>query len=107
MSPVGITLLMLVAFAGFGWLAARKLAIVARLQAEMRWDRPGARLMAVLVNGFLQSRMVRGDWKPGVMHAVIFAGFLTLLVRKLQLIAIGYDATVTYPGLAGGLFAAV
>jgi Fe-S oxidoreductase len=107
MSPVGITLLMLVAFAGFGWLAARKLAIVVRLQPEMRWDRPGARVMGVVVNGFLQSRMVRGDWKPGVMHAVIFAGFLTLLLRKLQLIAIGYDATVAYPGLAGGLFAAV
>jgi Fe-S oxidoreductase len=60
----------------------------------------------VLVNGFLQSRMVRGEWKPGLMHAVIFLGFLSLLVRKLQLFAIGYEESVTLPGLAGGLFAA-
>jgi Fe-S oxidoreductase len=106
MSPFGITVLMLVAFAGFGYLALRKLAIVASLQPEMRWDRSGLRLKAVLVNGFLQSRMVRGEWKPGIMHAVIFLGFMSLLVRKLQLIAIGYDESVAFPGLAGGWFAA-
>jgi Fe-S oxidoreductase len=106
MSPFGITVLMLVAFAGFGYLASRKLAIVASLQPEIRWDHPGLRLKDVLVNGFLQSRMVRGEWKPGLMHAVIFLGFMSLLVRKLQLIAIGYDESVAVPGLAGGLFAA-
>jgi len=40
------------------------------------------------------------------MHAAIFLGFLSLLVRKLQLIAIGYDESAALPGLAGGLFAA-
>ena len=34
--------------------------------------------------------MVRREWRPGVMHAVIFLGFMSLLLRKLQLIAIGY-----------------
>jgi Fe-S oxidoreductase len=105
MSPIGITVLMLVAFAAFGWLTTRKLAIVASLQPEMRWDHPAKRLKAVLVNGFLQSRMIRGEWKPGVMHATIFLGFMSLLVRKLQLIAIGYYEASTLPGIAGGLFA--
>ena len=105
MSPAGITLLMLAGFAGFCWLAWRKLAIVAALQPEVRWDHPAARLKAVLVNGFLQQRMIARDWKPGLMHAVIFLGFMALLVRKLQLIAIGYHEPFVYPGLAGGLFA--
>jgi Fe-S oxidoreductase len=105
MSPFWITVLMLVALAGFGYLASRKLAIVVSLQTENRFDRPGSRLRSVLVNGFLQSRMVRGEWKPGLMHAIIFLGFLSLLVRKLQLIAIGYDESIVLPGLAGGLFA--
>src|SRR5688572_7328322 len=105
MSPFGITVLLLVALAGFGFLASRKLAIVASLQPEMRWDHPGRRFRNVLVNGFLQSRMIRGEWKPGLMHAVIFLGFMSLLVRKLQLIAIGYDESVVLPGFAGGLFA--
>ncbi|MDZ7590459.1 MAG: (Fe-S)-binding protein [Rubrivivax sp.] len=107
MSPAGITLLMMAGFAGFGWLAWRKLAIVLRLQPEVRWDHPAARLQAVLVNGFLQQRMIARDWKPGLMHAVIFLGFMALLLRKLQLIAIGYHEPFVYPGLAGGLFAAL
>jgi Fe-S oxidoreductase len=105
MSPLGITLLMAVAFAGFGVLAARKLRIVAALQPEVRWDEPLARLGSVLRNGFLQARMVARDWKPGLMHAAIFAGFMTLLLRKLQLIGIGYSEPFTYPGALGGAFA--
>jgi Fe-S oxidoreductase len=104
-SPAAITLLLAVALAGFSALAWRKLAIVARLAPEVRWDHPLARLRSVLVNGFAQSRMVARDWKPGLMHAVIFIGFMTLLARKVQLLAIGYDESFVYPGLSGGLFA--
>ena len=107
MGPIAISLLMLVAFAAFFWLSWRKLAIVAKLQPEVRWDDPGGRMKRVLVNGFLQSRMIKGDWKPGVMHTVIFLGFLTLLVRKIQLLVIGYYEPFAYPGAAGGAFAAL
>jgi Fe-S oxidoreductase len=106
MGPVPLTLLMLAAFAGFGWLAWRKLSIVVRLAPDNRFDHPLARLRAVLVNGFLQRRMVLRDWKPGIMHAAIFLGFMTLLVRKIQLIVIGYYEPFAYPGVAGDFFAA-
>jgi Fe-S oxidoreductase len=104
-SPTGITLLLVVAFAAFATLAARKLAILRHLRPDPRFDAPLARLRTVLVNGFLQRRMIGGEWRPGVMHAAIFAGFLILLFRKLQLIAIGYDEGATYPGAAGLAFA--
>ena len=106
MSPAGITLLMLLAFAGFAWLAWRKLSIVVALQPEARFDAPWQRLKSVLVNGLLQARMVRREWRPGLMHAVIFLGFMSLLLRKLQLIAIGYFETATFPEVLGP-FAAV
>ena len=41
--------------------------------------------------------MVRREWRPGVMHAVIFIGFLSLLLRKLQLNAIGFDENASFP----------
>ena len=50
--------------------------------------------------------MLRGEWRPGLMHAVIFLGFVALLARKVQLLAIGYDEHAALPGLLGGLFAA-
>jgi len=105
MNPLGITLLMLVAFTGFFLLAARKLRLVAALQPEVRWDHPAERLRTVLLDGLLQQRMVRRERRPGVMHAVLFLGFLSLLLRKLQLIVIGYDETFALPGVAGGAFA--
>jgi len=105
MSPVGISLLMAVAFAGFAALAWRKLSIVVSLAPEIRWDRPAARLARLIENGLLQSRMIRGEARPGLMHAVIFAGFLALLARKLQLIVVGYDASFVYPGVIGAAFA--
>ena len=102
MSPIGITLLMAAAFAGFGYLAWRKLAIVARLRPEVRWDHPLARIRRVVVDGLLQSRMIRGEPKAGIMHCVIFTGFLVLLARKIQLIVVGYRrASSTRGGWAG------
>jgi len=50
--------------------------------------------------------MVAGEWKPGIMHAAIFLGFCALLVRKLHLIVIGYDAHAIIPGVAGAAYAA-
>jgi Fe-S oxidoreductase len=105
MSPIAITLLMAVAVAVFSWLAWRKLAIVVRLQPEVRWDHPWARIRRVVVDGLLQSRMIRGEPAAGVMHCIIFTGFMLLLARKVQLIVIGYVPDFVYPGLAGGLFA--
>jgi len=105
MSPIAITLLLLASLVAFGALCVRKLAIVAALQPEVRWDHPVERLTSVLVNGLLQQRMIRREWKPGVMHTVIFLGFVSLLVRKLQLLVIGYHETYAFSGLLGGLFA--
>jgi Fe-S oxidoreductase len=106
LGPAAISVLMLLAFAGFGWLSWRKLAIVAALQPEARLDRPWQRLRSVLVNGLLQQRMLRREWRPGLMHAVLFLGFLSLLLRKLQLIAIGYRESASFPDAFGGPFAA-
>jgi Fe-S oxidoreductase len=107
MSPLGITLLMLAGFAAFGWLAWRKLAIVAALAPEDRLDDPPRRIARLLRVGFGQSRLLSGDFRPGLMHAAIFFGFLTLLVRKLHLIVIGYDPLATIPGAFGAAYTAL
>ena len=106
MGSVGISLLMLLGAAGFAWLAWRKLAVVVALQPQVRWDQPWQRMRSVLRNGFLQQRMVQREWRPGLMHAVIFLGFMSLLVRKLQLLAIGFSETFVWPDAFGGPFAA-
>lgn len=104
MSPIGISVLLLAAFVAFAWFTWRKLAIVAALAPEVRWDHPWERVRSVIRNGLLQGRMVRREWKPGVMHAVIFLGFMSLLVRKVQLIVIGFDEQYAFTGWLGDQF---
>ena len=106
MSPLGIIVLLLAALTAFAWLSARKLRIVTALQPEIRWDHPWDRLRTVVTNGLLQQRMIRREWKPGLMHTVIFLGFVSLLVRKLQLVAIGFDAEFALTGPLGDAFTA-
>ena len=106
MGPWAISLLMIAGFGGFAALAWRKIAIFRALQPEVRWDDVGTRIARVLKMGFGQSRMVAGEWKPGIMHAAIFLGFCALLVRKLHLIVIGYDPLAIIPGAAGAAYAA-
>jgi len=104
LSPLGIVALLLAALAAFVWLSARKLRIVAALQPESRWDHPGDRLRTLVANGLLQQRMIRHDWRPGLMHAIIFLGFVSLLVRKLQLVIIGFDREFALAGPLGDAF---
>ena len=104
MSPTGITALLLAAFAAFAWFTARKLRIVMALAPEARWDQPWSRLRTVVDNGFLQRRMIQREARPGVMHTVIFLGFMSLLVRKFQLVMIGFDATFALTGPLGDVF---
>ena len=106
MSPFGISLLMLLAFAGFAALAWRKLQVVLVLQPVVRWDQPRQRARSVLMNGLLQRRMLQREWTSGLMHAVIFLGFMSLLLRKLQLIVIGYEEHFVFPEAFGSPFAA-
>ena len=105
MGPTFLTLLLAAAFAGFAALAWRKLSIVLALRPLPRFDQPWERLRSVAVNGFLQDRMLRREWRPGLMHTVIFLGFLSLLLRKLHLIAIGYSEYASFPDVLGPLAA--
>ncbi len=107
MGPFAISLLMLAGFAGFGGLVWRRLQVLQALApAADRLGPPMERLASVWRNGFLQQRMVQREPLAGVMHAVIFIGFMSLLLRKLQLIAIGYVETASFPAFFGGPFAA-
>jgi hypothetical protein len=49
--------------------------------------------------------MLQREWPAGLMHAVIFAGFMILLIRKVQLLVIGWYEPFVYPGAFGAGFA--
>jgi Fe-S oxidoreductase len=75
------------ATAGYG--IYRRVLIWRRGQAENRWDRPRERIMLVVKNALLQLRTWRKLY-PGVMHAMIFWGFVVLTIAT-TVVMIDYD----------------
>lgn len=111
MNGIAFTIIVVISFALFFHFLNIRLTIIRSLQPEVRWDRWWERLRNVVQKGFLQQRMIQGDRKPGIMHTIIFWGFMALLFRKLQLFTIAYyddpqaGKFFVYPGLIGGLYA--
>ncbi len=71
-------LLTLLALALFAWGLYRRLQVWQAMgRPELRLERLGERIKTLLANGLLQGRILKDPF-PGVMHALIFFGFLIL-----------------------------
>jgi Fe-S oxidoreductase len=82
-------LLTLAAVSGVVWSLSRKLQLVGAGSREVPLARWGARVRGLLVFAFGQKRMFQ-EPLAGLMHALIFWGFLVFTVRSLSLIAEGF-----------------
>jgi Fe-S oxidoreductase len=72
----------------FAYIAVRRLAPLLRAQRDFRFDRPLARLGKVLQFWLGQWRHPRYRF-AGLLHILIFAGFLMLASRAFALLALG------------------
>ncbi len=97
------SLLLLVSLIAFGWILSRRFALLKRAAADPRGGQWGERMRRLMVIGIGQSRQPR-YLVAGVVHIILFAGFLILSVRSLSLIAEAYA-----PGAAdlGSVYAAI
>lgn len=83
------TVILLLALAAFAWIMRRRLAVMRRAAADPRAGDWGERLRRLLVIGFGQSRQPR-YLVAGVVHIVLFVGFLILSLRSISLIVEAY-----------------
>ena len=99
--PVLHGLLLVAAHAAFAWILLRRSELLRRAAPDPRLDRFGERLRDLLVVGFGQARQPRYP-VAGILHILIFFGFLVLLFRSLTLLGEGFWSGFTLPGLGGG-----
>ena len=84
----------------FSYIVARRLAPLLRAERDFRFDRPCLRLGRVV-------KYWLGQWKQprfptaGILHILVFAGFLLLATRAFTLLALGVDDSFVMPGLGG------
>ncbi len=78
-----LLLLMLAALAAAGWRARRIVRALVKAPREARWDRPWERLAGVGTNIGLHRRLLQIRYS-GVLHLMIFSGFLVLFTAIVQ-----------------------
>jgi Fe-S oxidoreductase len=70
-------------------MSARIGVLRAAQSTDSRGD-VGQRLLGVLINVFGQARLLRGDPSAGIMHFVIFWGFMVLMLNTMHFLVAGF-----------------
>lgn len=84
----------------FSYIVARRLAPLLRGECDFRFDRPLRRLRKVM-------QFWLGQWRhpryrgAGILHILIFAGFIVLATRAFWMLALGVSDDFVMPGLSG------
>jgi len=84
----------------FVYIMARRMAPLVRAAPDPRLDRPWERFRGMLKYAVGQYRHPR-YLLSGVLHIMLFAGFMVLSLRSLTLIMQGFVDGYTLPGLGG------
>jgi Fe-S oxidoreductase len=97
-SHIIFPILMAIALLVFiGIIAVRaRLLIAARPAARL--DRIPARIRRAVVYGLGQKKFLAGEQPAGIMHALIFWGFVVLMIQVITLFGRAFDASWSIPG---------
>jgi Fe-S oxidoreductase len=101
-------LFILIPLAGIGifaWIMRRRIEPLLKAAPDDRFQRIPERIRAVLKIWLGQRRHPRYMF-AGVLHIILFFGFLTLGARSTQLVVLGFVDGFTLPGF-GGIFGVV
>ncbi len=96
---------LLIPVAGIGWftyIIARRAAPLVRALPDQRGDRLFLRVANLVKLWLVQYRQPRYRL-AGIVHIVIFAGFLVLSIRSLSLVIIGVSDEFVMPGFGGAV----
>ncbi|HEX9051832.1 MAG TPA: (Fe-S)-binding protein [Anaeromyxobacter sp.] len=98
MGPSLTAAMLLAGLAFFAFTMTRRLAPLAALRADVRWDRAGERVRTLLAFGLGQRRLPdRGERVPGVLHVLIFVAFLVLALRTVTMFGMGFSGSFHLP----------
>ena len=84
----------------FLYIVAKRLAPFFRAESDLRFDRPLTRLGRVLQYWLGQWRHPRYKF-AGILHILIFAGFILLAARAFTTLIVGVSENFVMPGLSG------
>lgn len=101
-APILALAILVSALALFSYIMFRRLGLLRKLMPDPRLSEVGTRLKLALVYGFGQYRQPR-YLGAGVLHILLFAGFMILSLRSLTLIGQGFSSHFHLPFLTGNV----
>ena len=86
-----LTLGIFVVLTSFIFELWRRLRIVFKGRDSLPFDRFGLRIWRVIKESFFHEKIIGGRFWPGLMHGLVFWGFIVFGLVTLDHFAIGYD----------------
>ena len=98
MSHVVFPIVWAIGLLAFAAILAPRARMLLRARPATRLDRMPERIRRAVVLGIGQKKFLRGEQPAGIMHALIFWGFVILLLQVVQLYGRTFDADWTLLG---------
>ncbi len=95
MSHVAFPIVWAIGMLAFALILATRARMLVRARPARRLDRMPERIRRAVVLGLGQKKFLRGEQPAGIMHALIFWGFVLLLLQVVQLYGRAFDAEWT------------
>jgi Fe-S oxidoreductase len=100
MSHVVFPILWAVGMAIFAILIIIRTRVLVAAKPAARFDHIGRRLGRAVVDGLGQRKFLSGEQPAGIMHALIFWGFVVLMLEVITLFGRAFDSSWNIPGFA-------
>src|SRR5512135_3430531 len=100
MSHVLFPILWASALAVFAAILVMRTRLLVAARPAARFDRIPQRIKRMTVDGLGQRKFLRGEQPAGIMHALIFWGFVVLMIQVITLFGRAFDSGWSIPGFA-------
>jgi Fe-S oxidoreductase len=99
-SPVVFPIILAIGLLVFAGIMAFRARLLVAARPAARLDRIPERIKGTLLYGFGQKKFLRGEQPSGIAHALVFWGFLVLMLQVIMLFGRAWDADWSLPGFA-------
>ena len=99
MSPVAFPIVLAIGLIVFAAIVVGRVRLLFAARPAGRLDRIPERLKRAVVYGLGQRKFLSGEQPAGIMHALIFWGFVVLMIQVVTLYGRAFDADWSLPGL--------
>ena len=100
MSHVVFPILLGIGLLAFAGILAVRMRLLLAARPAARLDRIPERTRRAVVYGLGQKKFLVGEQPSGIMHALVFWGFVVLLLQVIMLFGRAFDADWSLPGFA-------